>query len=101
MQTHARKAVQNQWHDGSLGKLRRKCFGPVAGGHSAPPRGKLTLDEKGEPIYSPKDEADVEKMVALGLPFGHGGANVPLPVGARASWDGEARTLAFEEEFLS
>ncbi|HHU38221.1 MAG TPA: nitronate monooxygenase [Propionibacterium sp.] len=48
--------------------------GPVAGGHSAPPRGKLTLDENGEPIYSPKDEADVAKMVALGLPFWLAGA---------------------------
>ena len=48
--------------------------GPVAGGHSAPPRGKLTLDENGEPIYSPKDEADIEKMVALGLPFWLAGA---------------------------
>ncbi len=48
--------------------------GPVAGGHSAPPRGKLALNEHGEPIYSPKDEADVEKMVALGLPFWLAGA---------------------------
>ena len=48
--------------------------GPVAGGHSAPPRGKLTLDEHGQPIYSPKDEADVAKMVALGLPFWLAGA---------------------------
>lgn len=48
--------------------------GPLAGGHSAPPRGKMTLDDKGEPIYSPKDHADVEKMVALGLPFWLAGA---------------------------
>ena len=39
--------------------------------------------------------------VASGLPFGHTGPNVPLPVGARASWDGASRTLAFEEEFVS
>ena len=38
--------------------------------------------------------------VASGLPFGHTG-HVPLPVGARASWDGASRTLAFEEEFVS
>jgi muramoyltetrapeptide carboxypeptidase LdcA involved in peptidoglycan recycling len=37
----------------------------------------------------------------MGLPFGHAGPNVPLPVGARASWNGETRTLALEEEFLS
>ena len=48
--------------------------GPVAGGHSAPPRGKLTLNERGEPIYSAKDEADIAKMVALGLPFWLAGA---------------------------
>jgi muramoyltetrapeptide carboxypeptidase len=39
--------------------------------------------------------------VAVGLPFGHAGPNVPLPVGARASWDGGSRTLAFEEDYLS
>ena len=39
--------------------------------------------------------------VAAGLPFGHAGPNVPLPFGARVSWDGESRTLAFEEELLS
>nr|NLI51196.1 nitronate monooxygenase [Propionibacterium sp.] len=43
--------------------------GPVAGGHSAPPRGKMVLDEAGEPIYTAKDEADLAKMAALGLPF--------------------------------
>ena len=48
--------------------------GPVAGGHSAPPRGKLTLDERGQPIYSAKDEADITKMVTLGLPFWLAGA---------------------------
>lgn len=48
--------------------------GPVAGGHSAPPRGKFALDEDGQPIYSPKDEADISKMVDLGLPFWLAGA---------------------------
>ncbi len=48
--------------------------GPVAGGHSAPPRGKLTLDELGQPIYSERDEADLVKMVQLGLPFWLAGA---------------------------
>lgn len=43
--------------------------GPVAGGHSAPPRGKMILDETGQPVYSAKDEADLAKMAALGLPF--------------------------------
>jgi len=41
----------------------------TAGGHNAPPRGKLQLNELGEPIYGERDQADLEKMRALGLPF--------------------------------
>lgn len=48
--------------------------GPSAGGHSAPPRGKMQLDDGGEPIYSPKDMADLAKMVEVGLPFWMAGA---------------------------
>jgi len=48
--------------------------GPSAGGHSAPPRGRLTLDAAGEPIYGPKDDADLAKMVPIGLPFWLAGA---------------------------
>ncbi|MGI9198687.1 MAG: nitronate monooxygenase [Candidatus Nanopelagicaceae bacterium] len=40
-----------------------------AGGHNAPPRGKYEFDADGEPIYGPKDIADLEKMKKLGLPF--------------------------------
>lgn len=43
--------------------------GPTAGGHNAPPRGALNLNEKGEPIYGEKDAADLEKIRQLGLPF--------------------------------
>ena len=43
--------------------------GPKAGGHSATPRGKVTLNEAGEPIYGPKDDADIRAMVEIGLPF--------------------------------
>ncbi len=43
--------------------------GPTAGGHNAPPRGALKLNEKGEPIYGDKDVVDLEKMKQLGLPF--------------------------------
>ncbi len=43
--------------------------GPKAGGHSATPRGKMTLNEAGEPIYGPKDDADIRAMVEIGLPF--------------------------------
>jgi nitronate monooxygenase len=43
--------------------------GPTAGGHNAPPRGKLQLDAHGEPIYGERDHVDLEKMKELGLPF--------------------------------
>jgi len=42
--------------------------GPTAGGHNAPPRGQLVLEE-GEPVYGPRDEVDLEKVAAVGLPF--------------------------------
>ena len=42
---------------------------PVAGGHNAPPRGKMQIDENGEPIYGPRDEIDLAKIAALGKPF--------------------------------
>lgn len=43
--------------------------GPTAGGHNAPPRGKLQLDSNGEPIYGEKDDADLAAIAGLGLPF--------------------------------
>ena len=43
--------------------------GPTAGGHNAPPRGKMTLSVEGEPIYHERDHADLEAIGALGLPF--------------------------------
>jgi nitronate monooxygenase len=43
--------------------------GPCAGGHNAPPRGRLQLSEKGEPIYGPRDVVNLEAIRALGLPF--------------------------------
>ncbi|MFO7768490.1 MAG: nitronate monooxygenase [bacterium] len=42
---------------------------PVAGGHNAPPRGDLVENDRGEPIYGERDEADLEVMRGLGLPF--------------------------------
>ncbi|MDR3706690.1 MAG: nitronate monooxygenase [Capsulimonadaceae bacterium] len=41
----------------------------IAGGHNAPPRGKLKLDETSQPIYGDRDIIDVEKIRALGAPF--------------------------------
>jgi NAD(P)H-dependent flavin oxidoreductase YrpB (nitropropane dioxygenase family) len=35
-----------------------------AGGHSAPPRGRLRLDVRNEPVYGPRDEIDVTKVAA-------------------------------------
>jgi len=43
--------------------------GSTAGGHNAPPRGKLQLDEAGEAIYGERDSVDLEKIRALGIPF--------------------------------
>lgn len=43
--------------------------GPTAGGHNAPPRGKLKLSASGEPIYGERDKVDFEKIRELGLPF--------------------------------
>ena len=42
---------------------------PVAGGHNAPPRGPLQLSQRGEPIYGPRDDVDLQKIAAIGLPF--------------------------------
>jgi nitronate monooxygenase len=43
--------------------------GSTAGGHNAPPRGTQALNERGEPIYGPRDAADLAKIRAIGLPF--------------------------------
>jgi len=42
---------------------------PTAGGHNAPPRGKMQLNETGEPIYGERDVVDLAKMRELGSPF--------------------------------
>lgn len=52
--------------------------GPTAGGHNAPPRGAPHLNERGEPIYGPRDVVNLDKLKALGLPFWlAGGAGTP------------------------
>lgn len=43
--------------------------GATAGGHNAPPRGPLQLNNLGEPIYGAKDEANLIAIQKLGLPF--------------------------------
>lgn len=42
--------------------------GPIAGGHNAPPRGNVR-NELGEPVYGPRDQPDLARIKALGLPF--------------------------------
>ena len=42
---------------------------PIAGGHNAPPRGKLQLNANGEPIYGERDQVDLAGLRALGVPF--------------------------------
>lgn len=57
--------------------------GPSAGGHSAPPRGKLVLDDDGQPLYSARDEANLDAVAKLGLPFWlAGGYGTPQRVNA-------------------
>lgn len=43
--------------------------GPTAGGHNAPPRGKVELNQAGEPIYGERDRVDLAKIRDLGLPY--------------------------------
>jgi len=46
---------------------------PVAGGHNAPPRGPLVLDDAGNPSYGDRDRVDYEALRALERPFWIGG----------------------------
>jgi nitronate monooxygenase len=75
--------------------LARKSTGHVdgfivedatAGGHNAPPRGGLQLNERGEPIYGPRDRADLAAIKAIGRPF--------WLAGSRAHADGLRDALA-------
>lgn len=43
--------------------------GASAGGHNAPPRGPMTRNARGEPVYGERDVPDLERIRALGLPF--------------------------------
>ena len=43
--------------------------GETAGGHNAPPRGPMHLNENGEPIYGERDVPDLQKIAQIGLPF--------------------------------
>jgi nitronate monooxygenase len=76
---------------------------PTAGGHNAPPRGKLMLNANGEPIYGERDLVDIAGLRALGVPFwlagGYGNAQSvrsALEQGAAGVQVGTA--FAFSEE---
>jgi nitronate monooxygenase len=43
--------------------------GPTAGGHNAPPRGKLQLNNAGEPVYGERDQVSLPDFRTLGVPF--------------------------------
>jgi nitronate monooxygenase len=42
---------------------------PTAGGHNAPPRGKLQLSPAGEPVYGERDRVNIPELLELGVPF--------------------------------
>jgi nitronate monooxygenase len=77
--------------------------GATAGGHNAPPRGKLQLNAAGEPIYGERDRVNIPELRALGVPFwlagGYGNADKmreALEQGAEGVQVGTA--FAFSEE---
>ena len=41
----------------------------TAGGHNAPPRGKLQLTPAGEPVYGERDRVNIAELRELGVPF--------------------------------
>ncbi len=77
--------------------------GATAGGHNAPPRGKLQLNAAGEPIYGERDRVNIAELRELGVPFwlagGYGNADKlreALEQGAAGIQVGTA--FAFSEE---
>jgi nitronate monooxygenase len=77
--------------------------GPTAGGHNAPPRGKLQLSESGEPVYGERDRVNLVEFRELGVPFWlaggygrHGRLREALEAGAAGVQVGTA--FAFSEE---
>ena len=95
--------------------LRRKASGrvdgfvveaAVAGGHNAPPRGPMQVNELGEPVYGERDRIDPQKFAEIGLPFWlAGGFGKPgklreaQDLGARGIQVGTAFALCEESGF--
>lgn len=68
--------------------------GPTAGGHNAPPRGHMTLDGDGQPIFGPRDEPDLIKVAKIGLPFWlAGGQSTPEHITAARALGAEGVQL--------
>jgi nitronate monooxygenase len=75
----------------------------TAGGHNANPQGPLTVDDVGQPIYGERDEADLDAIRAVGMPFwlagGYGsgpGFQRALNAGAKGIQVGTAFAMAEE-----
>lgn len=80
--------------------------GPSAGGHNAPPRGKIEFDEENEPIYGPRDLANLEKMQKYGYPYwlaggfgGRGKLKEALALGAAGIQAGTIFALSRDSGF--
>lgn len=76
---------------------------PIAGGHNAPPRNKQARDERGQPMYSEKDYANLERMRELDVPFwlaggygNHAGLRRARDLGARGVQVGSIFAMAEE-----
>jgi nitronate monooxygenase len=63
-----------------------------AGGHNAPPRGGINVDQNGEPIYGVKDECSPEEMKRIGLPFWWAGS-VATPENLRNALEAGAQGI--------
>lgn len=82
--------------------------GPSAGGHNAPPRGKNPIGENGQSLFSERDNADLQKVKAIGLPFWlAGGYSTPdkvreaIDLGAQGVQVGSLFALAKESGLLN
>lgn len=81
--------------------------GETAGGHNAPPRGPLRLDDSGQPVYGRRDRVDLERLAEIGLPFWLAGGYADperlrgaLRSGASGVQVGTAFALCDESAFL-
>ena len=64
---------------------------PTAGGHNAPPRGKLQLNAAGEPVYGERDRVDIQDLRGAGRSLLAGGRIWKRREGARGARTGRRR----------